>query len=343
MRDLVALAGPESRALWEGLKLGYTESQGHPQLRQEIAELYAGRSPADVMVCAPEEAIFLLMNALLKAGDHVVATFPGYQSLYAVAESIGCQVSKWEPDEAAGWSFDLNRLEDLVRPNTRLIVVNFPHNPTGSLLSRNDFQALVDLVRARGLHLFSDEMYRYLELADDATLPSACEVYERSFSLFGMSKTFGLPGLRIGWMVSTDREILERMVELKDYTTICSSAPSEILALIALQNRVEIITHQTNRLKENLQVLDRFMERHATIFRWNRPMGGSICFPRMLQVEGTQDFCDQMVVESGIMLVPSGVFQYGDRHVRIGFGRENFITVLGLFSEYLDLYFGVRA
>jgi aspartate/methionine/tyrosine aminotransferase len=340
MSELLAMAGPDVKSLWDDLKLGYTESQGHPLLRAEIAGLYKGLERDDLVVCAPEEGIFLLMQALLEPGDHVVATFPGYQSLHEVALSIGCQVSKWEPDETAGWAFDLSQLEALLRPETRLVVINFPHNPTGFVPSNRDFESLVDLVRERGLYLFSDEMYRYLEVVEGASLPSACELYERATSLFGMSKSFGLPGLRIGWVVSQDQGVIQRILKLKDYTTICNSAPSEVLAIIALQNRESIIARQQLRVKHNLQVLDAFMEMYAKNFSWNRPIGGSICFPRMLRVRSTLDFCDRLVVDTGIMLVPSAMFQYGDKHVRLGIGRDNFQDVLVMFGEYLDNFSG---
>ena len=195
---------------------------------------------------------------------------------------------------------------------------------------------MIDLLREKGIYLFSDEMYHFLEVERGATLPSACEAYERAFSLFGMSKTFGLPGLRIGWVASQNTEILEKMLELKDYTTICSSAPSEILSIIALQNAAEIIAIQNARLKKNMALLDDFMGKYVHIFKLNKPRGGSICFPRMLNVESTLAFADQLVEEAGIMIAPSHVFDYGNQHFRIGFGRENFGEVLGKFGDYLD-------
>ena len=288
------------------------------------------------MVCTPEEGIFLIMQTILRPGDHVVATFPGYQSLYEIAQANGCQISKWEPDESTRWVFDLNHLENLLRPETRLVVVNFPHNPTGYVPKEKDFKLLVNLIRERGIFLFSDEMYRFLEFREGSTLPPACQLYEHAFSLFGMSKTFGLPGLRIGWIVSQDKESLGRLIELKDYTTICNSAPSEILSLIALQNRELLIQKQKERLISNLEFLDTFMKKFEHYFRWLKPTGGSICFPRMLNIKSTLDFCDRLVAETGIMLVPSQMFQYGDRHVRIGFGRENFKEVLTHFGLYLE-------
>lgn len=336
MQELLAMADPEMHDLWEQLRLGYTESWGHPLLRHEIAGLYQGIDQLDVLTVVPEEGIYLTMRALLKPGDHMICTFPGYQSLYEVAHSIGCEVTSWEPDEEQGWEFPLADLEEKIRPNTRLVVVNFPHNPTGFLPGRDEFIALMNLVRQSGAYLLSDEMYRFLEVEPGTTLPAACEFYERAISLFGLSKTFGLPGLRAGWLVSPDSQLLEQISRLKDYTTICGSAPSELLAIIALRNRREIINQQTARVRRNAALLKAFIVEHPDRFTLNPPIGGSICFPRMLGVENTYAFCEQLVKDSGIMMAPSRVFQYGDQHVRVGIGRENFPDVLELFARYLD-------
>ena len=336
MAELLSIADTETTHLWDELKLGYTEAPGHPLLREAITKTYDSLTPDEILVLAPEEGIFLLVHALLNPGDHVVCTFPGYQSLYEVARSIGCQVSTWEPDEAQGWHFDLEKLESVLREDTRLVIVNFPHNPTGALPTRADFADLIEMVQRRGIYLLSDEMYRSLEVDSASILPAACELYPRAFSLSGLSKAFGMPGLRIGWLASHDLETLARVSLLKDYTTICSSAPSEILAIIALRNRDAIIAQQLARVRRNLIILDDFFTKYRDLFSWNRPAGSSICFPRMLTVKDTYEFCEQLVADTGIMLVPSRTFQFGDQHVRIGFGRENFLDVLNHFSNYLD-------
>jgi aspartate/methionine/tyrosine aminotransferase len=339
MSELLAMADEETTRLWEELKLGYTESAGHPLLREVIAEMYKGIEARDTLGVVPEEGIFLLMHALLKPGDHVICTFPGYQSLYEVARSIGCDVSAWEPNEEQGWHFDVEKLEEKIRANTKLIVINFPHNPTGYVPPRNDFEAIVRLAQKHEAYLFSDEMYRFLEVDEGVTLPSACEMYERAFSLFGLSKTFGLPGLRIGWLASPESKVLKRVNELKDYTTICGSAPSEILAIIAVQSRSEIIRKQSERVKRNVKELEIFFEEYRDCFRWNRPKGGSVCFPRMVAVEDTSVFCEELVEATGIFVAPSRQFQFGSRHIRIGFGRDDLPQVIERFAEYLECRF----
>ena len=193
LSEVLKMADSETRQLWNQLKLGYTETLGHPVLRQAIAEIYNGVHMEDIIVVVPEEGIFLLMNAILEPGDHVVCTFPAYQSLYEVARSIGCEISKWEAEESKGWQFDVEQLKKKLKNNTKLLVVNFPHNPTGYVPPFEDYEALVDLARQKNIHLLSDEMYRFLEISNGSTLPAACELYDQAFSLCGLSKTFGLP------------------------------------------------------------------------------------------------------------------------------------------------------
>lgn len=336
LKELLGMANDQNRRLWDGLTLGYTESAGHPRLREAIAGLYRELRVEDTLVAAPEEGIFLLMHALLKPDDHVVCTFPGYQSLYEIPRTIGCNVSTWEPTEVNGWQFDLDRLAALLQPDTRLVVVNFPHNPTGALPPRKVFDALIDLLQQRGIYLFCDEMYRHLEIEPGTTLPAACEHYDRAVTLAGLSKAYGLPGLRIGWLAARDRDLMARVAQLKDYTTICASAPSEILALMALDNREAIVAGQRERLRTNLKVLENFMTAHEDSFHWQRPQGGSICFPGLRRPEGAEAFCRSLVEKAGIMLLPATPFQYGDRHVRIGFGRNNFPEVLHRLGDYLS-------
>jgi len=338
MSDLLAMADDETRQLWDELRLGYTESLGHPLLRQAIADLYDGIAADEVLVLVPEEGIFLLMHALLEPGDHVVCTFPGYQSLYEVARSIGCQVALWEPIEEENWRFDIEALEHLMRPDTKLVIANFPHNPTGYIPPREDYLALIEIIQERGCYLLSDEMFRFLEVQEGATLPSGCELYEHAFSLFGLSKTFGLPGLRMGWITSQDKKVLARVAALKDYTTICQSAPSEILAIIALQNRATIFDQQLQRLQRNISVLESFFGEYDHVFRWNRPIGSSICFPRLLIEQSADSFCAALLKDTSIMLAPSGLFQFGDQHIRVGFGREDMPQVINRLAEYLDQY-----
>ena len=234
-------------------------------------------------------------------------------------------------------------LRGLLTERTRLVVVNFPHNPTGYVPTHAGYTSLVDIVRQSGAYLFSDEMYRFLELDRETTLPAGCDVYRKAVSLSGLSKTFGLPGLRIGWVATRDHNILEQMRLLKDYTTICSSAPSEILGIMAVRSRENIIARQMTRIRKNIEMLDDFFSKYSDCMCWNPPLGGSICFPRISLTDDTSEFCETLIRETGIMLVPSNVFQYGNHHVRIGFGREDFPEIIERFSTYIDSHLRNRS
>src|SRR5437660_4160006 len=221
---------------------GYTESPGAPALREVISGMYRGVRPEDVLVmAATEEGIFVLYHALLSPGDHVIVETPCYESALEVARSTGAQVSEWRRCYENGWAHDLAALERLIQPNTKIIYINTPHNPTGLLMSANVFKQVIALAASRGIIVFSDEVYRELEHDPRMRLPAACEVYEHAFSLGSMSKTYGLPGLRLGWLVSRDADLLQRCLDFKYYTTICSSAPSEFLTALALRHRGELV------------------------------------------------------------------------------------------------------
>ncbi len=238
MAEVLALADDEARALWDGLTLGYTESTGHPLLRREIASLYDGLEADDVLVFSgAEEAIFCLANVAVGPGDHAIVTWPGYQSLYEVARAAGADVTLHELREDAGWRLDLDLLGRQVTSATKLVVVNAPHNPTGMQPDRATFEGLVAIAEEAGATLLIDEVYRYLEFDEADRLPAGAEAMVRGVSLGVMSKSFAMAGLRIGWLASRDRDLLARCAAFKDYTTICSSAPAEILALIGLRAR----------------------------------------------------------------------------------------------------------
>lgn len=336
MAELVAGADEECRSLWDGLTLGYTESPGLPLLRHEIAALYEGLGADEVLEVVPEEGILLAMMVLLEPGDHVVTTWPGYQSLFGVAERLGCEVTYWQPEEDDDWRFDPHVLRAALRPTTRLVVVNFPHNPTGSLPSRGDFDEILGMVEDAGAHLFCDEMYRWLEQDAGERLPSAIERYGKAITLCGMSKTFSLPGLRVGWLATHDGELLRRIAAAKDYTTICAGAPGEILAVMGLRARDEIVAGNLRRIATNADRVEALAAARPGLFEWVRPRAGSIGLARLGVEEGALAFCQRLVAEAGVMLAPSTVFGYGDAHVRFGLGRATFPEGLDVLEEWLD-------
>jgi len=336
MADLLALADDQTRGLWEGLALGYTESTGHPLLRAEIAALYSGLEADDVLVFAgAEEAIFCLANTTFGPGDHAVVTWPGYQSLYEVARATGAEVTLHELREDAGWAIDVDLLRRQVTSATRLIVINAPHNPTGMLPDNATFDAIVEIAESSGAHLLVDEVYRYLEGSEADRLPAGAEAASRGISLGVMSKSFAMAGLRIGWLATRDRAVLDRCARFKDYTTICSSAPSEILALIGLRARDTVLARSRRIVADNLATLDGFFEEWGDRFAWVRPRAGSVGFPR-LTVPGVSidEWAAGLVEAEGVLLLPGSQFGYGGNHFRLGYGRTDLPAALDRFERH---------
>ena len=343
--ELLGLADEEGRRLWEDLSLGYTESTGHPLLRSEIASLYEGVAPEEVLVFSgAEEAIFTFMNVALGPGDHAVATWPAYQSLYEVARAAGAEVTLLPLSHEDGWKLDPERLRASIRPTTKAIVVNFPHNPTGFLPDAEVFGEVVEIARDADAYLFSDEVYRLLEHDPSERLPAAVDRYEKAASLGVMSKAFALAGLRVGWVATHDERLLGELVRFKDYTTICNSAPSEILALIALRAREAVLSRSMEIITTNLPHADRFFDDRRDIFEWERPRAGCIGFPKLKAEFPTDQLASELAEEEGVMLLPGTAYGYetdgakgsaGGNHFRLGFGRKNFPEALGRLENFV--------
>ncbi len=322
MADLLALADPEAAAMWRGLRLGYTEALGHPLLRAEIAHLYETIAPDEVLVFSgAEEAIFVAANVLLGPGDHAIVVWPSYQSLHAVARATGADVTLHELHAAEGWAIDVDRLRREITPRTRLIVVNVPHNPTGSLPTPPTYRAIADLAADAGATLLSDEVYRFLEVDPTDRLPAGADLGPHAVSLGVMSKSFALAGLRIGWLATHDARLLDAAARFKDYTTICASAPAEILALIALRARDAALARSRSIVESNLAQLDAFFVRQGRHFGWVRPRGGSIGFPELRAPVPIDRFTEDLLEAEGVLLAPGSTFGHPGNHFRLGFGR----------------------
>lgn len=324
--ELLAMASPGERASYEKLWLGYTETWGLPALREAIADTYENRRASEILVTAgAEEGIYATLQTLLDPGSHAIVVTPNYQSHETVAQSI-CAVTGVPLDPMDGWSLDIDRVAAAIRPNTRLVLINFPHNPSGAILARERFDALVELCRTHGIYLFSDEVFRLLGPEGTEHLPQVADVYERGISLGVMSKAYGLSGLRIGWLACADRALLTRIEHTKHYLSICSAGPSERLAIIALRARDRIIARNCRIVTENLETLDRFFARFPELFEWARPQGGCVAYPRYLGAEGVEQFARELVETAGVLLGPASIFQSTlgptptDRF-RIGAGR----------------------
>jgi aspartate/methionine/tyrosine aminotransferase len=328
MADLLALADPETAALWHGLRLGYTEAPGHPLLRAEIATLYESIAPDEVLVFSgAEEAIFAAANVLLGPGDHAIVVWPSYQSLHAIARAAGADVTLHELRAADGWAIDVGLLRRQVTPRTKLIVVNVPHNPTGALPDVATYRAVAEIAADAGATLLSDEVYRFLEAAD---------VGPHGVSVGVMSKSFALAGLRIGWLATHDTRLLDAAARFKDYTTICASAPAEILSLVALRARNAVLARSRSIVAANLALLDGFFARRPEQFGWVRPRGGSIGFPELRAGVPIDRFTEDLLAAEGVLLAPGSIFGHPGNHFRLGFGRTDMPAALAGLEAFAD-------
>lgn len=332
--DLLALE-PEAAERLHALWLGYTESPGTPWLREEIARIYQRITPDDVLVhTGAEEGIFTFYHALLAPGDHAIVQTPCYQSALSVPRTIGCEVTAWASRYEDGWEPDLDALERAMRPNTRVLYINTPHNPTGYHFGREAFERVLRFAHERGVIVFCDEVYRELEHDPRLRLPAACDVTESAVSLGVMSKSYGLAGLRIGWVAARNREVMQALPLIKDYTTICNSAPSEFLAALALRHRERLLARNREIVLRNLPLLDGFFAGHRDAFTWVRPVAGPIGFPRLAPGVDADAFCADVAEHAGVLLAPGTLYDCPG-HVRFGFGRLNMPEALAHLATFL--------
>lgn len=335
VKELLELSGETEAGLLDSW-LGYTEVPGGFELRQEIAGLYDRIGPEEVLAhSGAQEAIFNFMNAILDRRDHVITMFPTYQSLFEVADAIGCEVDRWElTQDDNQWTIDINQLKKMIKPNTRLICINTPNNPTGYALTNEKMIEIAEIANGMGIYVFADEVYKGLEL-DGIERKWFADLYDKGVSLGVMSKAYGLAGLRIGWVATKDKHILEQMTKFKHYTTICNSSTSEYLATVALKNGKKILDRNLDIIRKNLVFSDIFFEKYRHLFQYNRPMCGPIAFHRLKSDISINDFCNQMVEEKGILLLPAEIYEYEGNYFRMGYGRTDFENNLKRFEEYL--------
>ena len=339
--QLLKLASPDDRAAFGDLRLSYTETFGSPALRAEIARTYDTVGPEHLLCFAgAEEAIYAAMHVLLDPADHAIVVTPNYQAAETVPLGI-CEVTGVPLDIDRDWELDIDLLRAALRPDTKLISINFPNNPTGKIIPRATFDAIVEICRSRGIWLFSDEVYRLIERDRALRLPQAVDVYERAVSLNVMSKAYGLPGLRIGWLACKDRAMLVRFERFKHFLSICNSAPSEVLARIALKARDRILERNRQVVRGNLSVLDAFFADYAHLFDWREPDGGCVGFIRYKGAEGVEEFTRRLVEESGVLLLPSSIYRselgpVPDNCLRVGFGRSHVPEGVAVLRNWLE-------
>lgn len=304
------------------LRLGYSEARGSLELRRALAETYANGSPDNILVTTGAiEANFLLFNLLLNPGDHVIAPYPAYQQLYSVPRALGCDLSLWLIRPETGFRYDVDDLERLVQRQTRLIVVNSPHNPTGAVLSAEDLAGVYEIARSVGAVVLSDEAYRWLTIPGGECLaPPAFDLGPAGISVGTLSKPFGLPGLRIGWLAAPP-DIVARCWGMRDYVTLSPARLSDALAILAIRYRDRIIARNQAIITANLAAANAWIARHAGLLSWVPPRGGLLALLHYELDIPSLELANRLAEEYSVMLAPGSAFGL-EHYLRIGIGQD---------------------
>jgi aspartate/methionine/tyrosine aminotransferase len=304
------------------LRLGYSEAPGTHELRSLIAATYRDTKPEEILVTTGAiEANFLLFNVLLEPGDHVVAVYPAYQQLYSVPRAIGCDVALWKLRPETGFRFDLDQLERLVTPRTRLIVINTPHNPTGSMLSAEDLRRIDRIACSVGARILSDEAYRWLEIPGGEPLaPPLRNLGGVGISVGTLSKPFGLPGLRIGW-IAGPADLVAKCWATRDYVSLSPGKLNDALAVLAFKHRERIVERTQAIVRRNLETARAWFAEHADVVSWTPPRGGLLALLRYELDMPSLDLANHLAEKYGVMLAPGSAFGI-EHHLRIGIGQE---------------------
>ena len=302
------------------IDLRYGHHTGAPELRKGIVEDYPGLGVNDILVTSGgAEAIFSICVALLKPGDHVIVEHPNYPSLYEVPRGLGCEVELFKLDFDRQFEPDLDRFEAMITPRTRLILFTHPNNPTGSMITPAQQARLIGIAESRRIHLIFDETYRALAFGEPLAAAGSLSPY--AVSVTSMSKVYGLPGIRIGWLATRSREVIEGVLAVREQVTITNSALSEAIALKVLERRDEFVDRALAHVRQNLAIAAAWVEGRNDI-EWVRPKGGVVAFPRLRagRVADPEALYRSIVVDQEVFLIPGRCFDVDNRFFRLGFG-----------------------
>jgi len=335
---LSELLNPEEQKELLRVELGYTQTNGTPPLRENIARLYQGVNPEQIMVTAgSSEANFLLMWSLLEPGQEVIFELPNYMQMWGLARAFGAEVKPLWLREELNWQPDLDELKKLISPKTKLIILTNPNNPTGSILSEQTRKEIINLAAGAGAWLLVDEVYRGAERNGQET-PSFWGQYDKVMVVGGLSKAYGLPGLRLGWLVAPE-ELTRKIWTYHDYTTISVSALTDHLGALALQpeRRLKLLNRTRSILQQNLPLLENWLQGHGSLFHYYPPQAGAILFAGYNLPADALSLVETIRQEKSVLLVPGEHFKL-EKHLRFGFGArpEYLKAALQRVSEVLN-------
>lgn len=343
---MMGSSDPESLPLKEAVSdlskyadepLGYALGNGYLPLREKLSALYETVTPDQIaMMNGGEETIYVTMRALLKPGDEIVVQMPSYQSLSVIAKEIGCSIIEYRPGFEEKWAFDLETLKTKITPKTRLLILNYPHNPTGACLTDGEMASIVALCREHRLYLIADEVYRFLRMDESCSDASFADLYENAVALGSFSKTFAAPGLRLGWVATKSSELMHKLLAYRHFTSTCSNLPCQWIASELLNKRDTIMQRNNAIVRQNATLLEQFVQQHTDLFAYVPPKGATMAYVKLLGGQSAMDFCMEVLEHTGVLIVPSSVLESSDEYLRVGLCRESFPKCIQLVSEYLS-------
>lgn len=335
MAEILSMADDECKKLWDSVSLGYTEHAAK-LLCEAITARYTTMRPRDILEVVPEEGIFIFMNAMLDQGDEVIIMQPALPSLYEIPRALGCEIIRWPLEETTwGWRLNVNFLASRISPRTKMLILNIPNNPTGYIPVRTEMERILNIVDMMGTWVFSEEMYRGMENDPAGALPSVADLYSRAVSLGGCNR-YGLPGIRMGWLATRNTQVLEACEAYRDYTTLCASTPSEILATIAMRNADDLLLRNHRIILDNLKIAEEFFRKHRDLFTWIQPNGGAISFPKLIDSFDVTEMCERAIEDKGLLIIGKRAYGINANHFRVGLGRRDFPQALAVFEEIVN-------
>ena len=315
----------------------YALGQGFLPLREKLATLYDTVSADELAVVnGGEEAIYVTMRSLLSPGDEVLIQTPSYQSLSVVAESFGCRMRPVPSRFESGWRFDIDAFGAALTPATRMMVLNYPHNPTGACLTEDDMTAIVRFCREHELILVSDEAYRFLTIEPGYSTASFADRYENAVALGSFSKTFASPGLRLGWIATKNPVLMRKILAYRHFTSTCTNLPCQWIGSELLDHKNAVIARSNAIVQENARRLARFIAAFPEHFAYVPPAGATMAYVKLLGNRSATQFADSVRRATGVLLIPSSVLEDADDFLRIGLCRRSFAECVRRVSRYLE-------
>lgn len=316
------------------LSLGYATIQGAPYLRAQIAELHRANADDVVTFCGAQEALFAAFNHVLQPGDEVINLSPAYPSLLSIPKQLGATVKSIELQFERQWQFDIDDIKSRLSDKTKLIVLNSPHNPTGSVMSQSLATQILELARERGIYIMSDEVSVWSDY-NDLALGYPFVDYDKSIVIGVMSKSFGLAGVRIGWAVSTDPQLRQRLMDIRGYTSICGSVTDEYLATVAIRDRDAIFRRNNQLTASNIALFRQFIKDSQGKFEWIEPQAGMLTLVKANPDIDIHQLAEQLAIEQQLLILPGDLFGIKGNYFRLGLGRANFEEALARFKAIL--------